>query len=239
MYKNKKILGVITARGASKSIPQKNIRPLADKPLIAHTIAAALGSRYLTRAIVSTEDEEIARIAREHGAEVPFVRPKELAQDDTPHIPVVQHALGWLEENEDEQYDYVMILQPTSPLRAPEDIDACIVKIIETGADSVMSKVELLDFNIRKLKRIEDDVIFPLVEEEGPASSRRQDAPKVYKRNCAIYLTRTALVKQGDLFGTMSRPYIMPPERSIDINEPFDFELAEFLLQRRQKQQDI
>lgn len=164
---------------------------------------------------------------------MPFMRPSELAQYNTPHLPVVQHALHWLKENAGEEYDYVMILQPTSPLRTAEDIDASIVKAIDTGADSVMSKVEVADFDPVKIKRIENDLILPLFADEGTQSARRQSGQKAYKRNCAIYLTKTECVMNGDLFGKISRPYIMPPERSIDINEPFDLELAEFLLRRK------
>ncbi len=235
MYKNKKILGLITARGGSTSIPKKNIVSLAGKPLIWYTIEAAKNSRLLTRTVVSTDDEEIAAVAKEYGAEVPFMRPSELARPDTPHMPVVQQALQWLKEQQGGTYDYVMILQPTSPLRAAEDIDNAIIKAVDTGADSVMSKVELVDFDPRKIKRIEDDVILPMFKDEGSQSSRRQEEKKAYKRNCAIYLTKTDLIMRGDLFGQVSRPYIMPPERSIDINEPFDLELAEFLLSKSWK----
>lgn len=233
MYKNKKILGLITARGGSVSIPKKNIFPLAGKPLIWHTIEASKNSVLLTRTIVSTDDPEITAIAKEYGADVPFMRPSELAQHNTPHLPVVQHALDWLKENAGEEYDYVMILQPTSPLRTDKDIDAAIAKAVDTDADSVMSMAELVDFDSRKIKKIEDDIILPMFEDEGRISALRQLGQRAYKRNCAIYLTKTDLIMQGDLFGQVSRPYIMPLERSVDINEPFDLELAEFLLQRK------
>jgi N-acylneuraminate cytidylyltransferase/CMP-N,N'-diacetyllegionaminic acid synthase len=235
MYKNKKILGIITARGGSKGIPGKNIKELGGKPLIAYTIEAANKSNYLTRTIVSTDYKEIAEVSKKYGADVPFLRPAELAQDKSTSMEVVQHALNWLKENEGEEYDYLMILQPTSPFRTAEDIDECIKKIVDTGADSVMSMVELVDFSLKKLKRIENDLILPLVEDEGKQSSRRQDLDKLYKRNCAIYLTKTDLIMKGDLFGQVSRPYLMPEERSVDINKPVDFELAEFLIERLEK----
>lgn len=236
MYHGKKIIGIITARGGSKGIPRKNIKKLLGKPLIAHTILAAKGSKHLTRCIVSTEDEEIAEIARAHGCEVPFMRPKELAQDSSTSMAVVQHALSWLKEYEGETYDYLMILQPTSPLRTGEDIDAAIEKIVATDADSVISVVELANFGPRKMNRIEDDIIRPYFDEHeiGKESERRQDLEPVYRRNgAAIYLTKTELIEQGDLFGTVSRPYIMPRERSVDIDEPVDFELAEFFMRHR------
>ncbi|MFH1822348.1 MAG: acylneuraminate cytidylyltransferase family protein [Patescibacteria group bacterium] len=232
MYKNKIILGVITARGGSKSIPKKNIINLAGKPLITYTIEATKKSRYLTRTIVSTDDQEIADIAKKYGAEVPFLRPAHLAQDQSTSMEVVQYCLKWFKENEDKNYDYLMILQPTSPLRTAKDIDNCIIKAIDTGADSVMSMKEMEDFSIKKLKRIENDLILPWLKEEGKESSRRQDLDKVYKRNCAIYLTKTELIIQGDLFGSISRPYLMPDERSVDINSLVDLDIAEFWLKK-------
>ncbi len=232
MYKGKRILGIIPARGGSKGIPRKNVTPLAGRPLIAYTLEAACGSRHLTRCIVSTDSDDIATVAREYGGDVPFMRPSELAGDDSTSIAVVQHALRWLRDH-GEEYDYVMILQPTSPLRTAQDIDACIEKIVDTGADSVMSMVQLSDMAPQKLKRIEEDAIAPLLQEEGKASQQRDASGPVYKRNTAVYLTRTSLIEQGDLFGAVSRPYLMPRERSIDINEPVDLEMAEFFLKRK------
>ncbi|KKW42381.1 MAG: hypothetical protein UY92_C0007G0020 [Candidatus Magasanikbacteria bacterium GW2011_GWA2_56_11] len=232
MYKEKRVLGIITARGGSKGIPRKNIKDLAGRPLIAHTIEAAKQSAYLTRCVVSTDDPEIAAVARSWGADVPFMRPAELAGDRSTSLEVVRHALGELCQSGD-AYDYVMILQPTSPLRTTADIDACIAKIVDTGADSVMSMMELVDFSLKKLKRLEGDLILPLAEEEGSASSRRQSLVPLYKRNGAIYLTRVSLLEQGDMFGQVSRAHLMPPERSVDINEPIDFLLAEFYLRHQ------
>lgn len=232
MYKGKTTLGIITARGGSKGIPRKNIRELCGKPLIAYTTDAAKQSKYLTRCIVSTEDDEIASIAKELGAEVPCPRPRELAHDTSTTIEVLQHVLLWLEKNEEERYDYVMVLQPTSPLRTAEDIDACIKKIVDTNADSVMSMVQLQDMSLAKLKKIENDRILPLLEEEDSAPTPRHKIGAIYKRNTAIYLTKKDLIKQGDMFGAVSRPYVMPPERSIDINDPIDWALAEFFIHR-------
>ncbi len=232
MYREKRILGVITARGGSKGIPRKNIKELLGRPLIAYTIEAASRSRRLTKFIVSTDDSKIQAIAKGLGAEVPFLRPAEISGDDSRSLDAVRHALLWLEER-GEKYDYVMILQPTSPLRTAEDIDKSIEKIVETGADSVMSMVELVDMSLKKLKIIENDLILPYAKEEGRLSAFRKEGVKVYKRNCAIYLTRVEWIKKASLFGKISRPYIMPPERSIDINEPADFEMAEFWINRK------
>ena len=231
-YKGRTVLGLIPARAGSKSVPAKNKRTLGGAPLIAHTIEAAKSSAHLTAVVVTTDDDEIIRIAADLGVPAPFKRPAELAQDSSTGLSVVQHAVRFLEAR-GESFDYVAILQPTSPLRTAEDIDACIAKIVDTGADSVMSMVELVDFSLKKLKRIENDVILPLLEPEGDTTAPRQEAPTMYKRNCAIYLTRTELLMRGDLFGKISRPYVMPPERSVDINTASDFELAEFYMARR------
>jgi len=235
MYKDKKILGVITARGGSKGIPRKNIKNLAGKPLIAHTIEEAKKSQMLTRCIVSTDDDEIAEISRNYGADIPFMRPSEFAQDESTSMEAVQHAIKFLKEEKDEKYDYLMILQPTSPLRSSKDIDKSIKVAIDNDSDSVMSMMELDDFSIKKLKKIENGLILPWIEDEGTESSRRQDLSRVYKRNCAIYLTKTELIMKGDLFGEKSCAYVMPEERSVDINRLIDFDLAEFWLKQSHK----
>jgi CMP-N-acetylneuraminic acid synthetase len=231
-----RVLGVITARGGSKGVPRKNIRLLGGKPLIAWTIEAAQGSKLLTDFLVSTDDQEIADVARAHGAPVPFLRPAELATDTAKSIPVIQHALTWMKEQAGKEYDAVMILQPTSPFRTAEDIDGCIQKMIETSCDSVMSMMKLTDTSLSKLKRLEGDRILTYAEAEGKQSASRHDLPDVYKRNCAIYLTRVALLQAGDLFGVDSRAFVMPAERSLDINTPMDFAFAEWMAERQLKE---
>lgn len=235
MYKGKKILGIITARGGSKGIPGKNIKPLNGKPLIAYTIKAAQESKLLTRAIVSTDYNDIAEVSRKYGGDVPFLRPAEIAQDKSTSIDVVKHALSWLKDNQKEEYDYVMILQPTSPLRTSEDIDECIKIAIEKDADSVMSMKELDDFSPKKLKKIENGLIRPYFEEEGAQSAQRQSLDRMYKRNCAVYLTKTEHILNNDLFGKNSYGYIMPEERSVDTNKPVDFEMAEFWIRHNEE----
>jgi len=231
-----RVLGVITARGGSKGIPRKNILPLHGKPLIAWTIEAVKESRLLTDCVVSTDDQEIAEIAKRFGASVPFLRPATLSTDEAKSLSVIQHAITWMEEHKGESYDAVMILQPTSPFRTSTDIDASITKMIETDADSVMSMVKLIDVSLPKLKRIEGDRIFPFTKEgEGSESSARHDLPDVYKRNCAVYLTKVSFLMKGDLFGEDSRAYIMPEERSVDINTKLDFSFAEFLVKQSVK----
>lgn len=226
----KTTIGIITARGGSKSIPRKNIKELAGKALIGYTIEAALASK-LDRVILSTDDDEIAEVGKSFGVEVPFMRPADLAQDESTSMDVVQHALSVLKENKGVTYDYLMILQPTSPFRTAADIDACLDLAGENDADSVMSMVELEDFSPKKLKRIDENgIILPFLEEEGATSGRRQDAQEVYKRNAAIYLTKIEYIMRGDLFGKKSYAYVMSQERSVDINVLMDFEIAEYLL---------
>lgn len=231
MHANKKFLGIITARGGSKGIPRKNIAPLCGKPLIAYTIEAAKGSKLLDRCIVSTDDTEIADIAKKLGADVPFLRPENLATDKSLALDVLAHAIKTLAE-QGERYDYVLMLQPTSPLRTPEDIDACIRLATEKNADSVFSLKFLPDFAVQKIKTLKDGKIVSLFEEEKGQSAPRQKGPDAYKRNCAVYLTKTDLILKGDQFGTASYGYVMPEERSLDINHPVDMDLAEFWMKR-------
>jgi len=224
------VVGLVTARGGSKSIPRKNVKLLAGKPLIAWTIEAALGSHGLSRVIISTEDEEIARVAREWGAEVPFMRPLELAQDASPHIAVLQHAIHWLGENEKVYPDYVMTLQPTSPLRTAEDIDAAI-KIAERYAAIAVVSVCETDHHPYLSKRVTEDGTLADFVPSNIAYLRRQVLSPAYVLNGAVYLNRRESLLEDEVFlpkGTY--PYIMSPERSLDLNTELDFKFAEFLL---------
>ena len=231
MLNDKTFLGIIPARGGSKGIPGKNIIDLNGKPLIAYTLEAAEHSTLLDRCIVSTDDETIAKIAKEHGGDVPFMRPDTLATDEALALDTLNHAIEEL-ENAGEHYDYILMLQPTSPLRTGEDIDACIRLAVDKNADSVFSMKKLSDFAPQKLKVLEDGLIKPLIEEETGQSDPRHKGPDVYKRNCAVYLTRTELIKAGNQFGEQSYAYEMPEERSIDINDPKDLALTKFWMNK-------
>lgn len=226
------VLGIITARGGSKGIPNKNIALLRGKPLLAYTIDAAKGSKLLMRTIVSTDSNEVAEVARSLGAEVPFMRPAELSTDSALALDVLSYVIRYIEEHDEQSFDYVMMLQPTSPLRTSEDIDACIRIAQETDADSVFSMKELPDFAPQKIKTIENGEITSFLQEEKGQSAPRHKGKKAYKRNCAVYLTRTELILKGDQFGKKSMAYVMPRERSIDINDPVDLELAEFWMKK-------
>ena len=229
-----RVLGIVTARGGSKGIPRKNIVPLLGKPLLEYTADAALSAKRLTRVILSTEDEEIAHIGRQCGLDIPFFRPVELAADDTPTISVLQDAVRRLEAS-GERYDAVLTLQPTNPLRLPEDIDGSIEQLEESGADSVISFVDVGEKHPARMKFVSPDgrVLDPPFAEafEG---QRRQDLPKLYLREGSIYLTRHAvLMEQNSLKGRDCRIWIIPQERYCNIDTPFDLFLAEQMLKYR------
>ena len=226
-------LAIITARGGSKGIPKKNLALLLGRPLLAYTAEAALAARRVNRVILSTNDPEIAESGRRLGIDVPFLRPPELALDDTPHIPVLQHALGSVEAT-DGPYDAVLTLQPTNPLRLPEDIDGAIALLEESKADSVISFAAIGDKHPARMKELDPDgwVIDPPFAEAFEGQPRQQ-LSKLYLRDGSIYLTRRAvLMEQNSLKGARCRAWIMPEERACNIDTPLDLFLAEQLLRR-------
>ena len=228
-----KILGIIPARGGSKGIPNKNLALLCGRPLLAYTADAVKQSRKLTRTIVSTDDERIAECARSLGLEVPFMRPAPLAADDAPMLPVVQHALEAMKERGFDA-DMVVLLQPTSPLRRAEHIDAAIDWLERTAADSMVSVVEVPhQFNPVSVMRLEDGLLKPFLD--GPTPTRRQDKPRVFARNGpAVLAVRAAVVASGSLYGERSWPLGMSAEDSIDIDTPRDLQLVEWVLASKQ-----
>jgi CMP-N-acetylneuraminic acid synthetase len=229
------VLGLITARGGSKRLPRKNVKLLAGKPLIAWTIETARQSHRLSRVIVSTDDAEIARVAQGWGAEVPFMRPEALGQDESSHISVVTHAIRWLEEHRQGAPDYVMLLAPTSPLRTAEDIEAAIDIARRRAAVAVVS-VCVPDRHPYLCKRILADgtlTDFVPLPRELP-SLRHQDLPPAYGLNGAIYLNRReSLLRDGTFVPPGTVAYVMPPERSLDIDSSWDFDLAGLILRDR------
>jgi CMP-N-acetylneuraminic acid synthetase len=225
-----RVLGVIPARGGSKGVPGKNIRPLHGLPLIGHTIAAARTSR-LARVVLSTDDAEISRVGRELGAEVPFVRPPELATDKATSLPVMQHALAACEaERGGERYDAVMMLQPTTPLRLASDIDRAIAMLEESGADSVISVVDVLAHHPARMKYLEGDRLIDPPFCEAYENQPRQELRPMFIRNGAIYLTRREVLLGGSFKGRDCRGLVMPAERSVNIDTLDDFRHAEWVL---------
>ena len=227
------ILALITARGGSKGIPGKNIKPLAGKPLIAWTIETALASRSLARVIVSTDDTEIAEVSREWGAEIPFLRPVELAQDASSHISVVEHALQWVETNDHWLPDYVLLLQPTSPFRMVEDIDGAIEVARQKDANAVLGVCPAHNHPYLTKRILDDGTLADFISVDM-AYMRRQDLLPAYVINGAIYLNKSSsLLQQRSFFPPGALPYIMLPERSMDIDTPWDFYLADLILRNR------
>jgi len=231
-----RILGIIPARGGSKGIPAKNRRMLVGKPLVAHTIEAALRCAHHLRVVVSTDCKEIAEISRSSGAEIPFMRPKELARDDTPTYPVVRHVLRDLKELDGYVPDLVVLLQPTSPLRGSELIDQGIRLLLEENADSVVSVCEAEHSPYWMYTTTGDRRIVPLIE-SAPACLHRQDLPSVYRLNGALYVLRAdSLGTRESLLGIDTCALVMSQEESVDIDDEIDFLLAETLLTRRLKE---
>jgi CMP-N,N'-diacetyllegionaminic acid synthase len=228
---NMRVLGIVTARGGSKGIRKKNIVPLLGKPLLAYTAAAALAAKRLNRVVLSTENEEIVRVGQEYGLETPFLRPMELARDDTPTIPVLQHLVNKLEIS-GEYYDAILLLQPTSPLRSCEDIDGAVELLEATKADSVISLVEVGEKHPARMKSVTSDgrVVDPPFA-EAHEGQRRQELSKLYLREGSIYLTRRdVLMKQNSLKGRDCRAWLIPSDRACNIDTPFDLFLAEQIL---------
>jgi CMP-N,N'-diacetyllegionaminic acid synthase len=231
------IMAIIPARGGSKSIPRKNIKLLAGKPLIVYTIETALECRILDRVIVSTDDKEIATISKKHGAEVPFIRPRELALDSTPMLPVLQHAVSYMERNEKCHIDIVILLQPTAPFREVSDIENCIEKLKNEKADSVVTVCEAEHNPYFVMMKFQNDNLVPFLKTEKPMT-RRQDAPKIYRLNGAVYaIRRDVLMDENKIFTNNTKAIIMPQERSIDLDRQLDFEFAEFLMKTRYAQE--
>ncbi len=233
---NRKILIVITARGGSKGVLRKNIRDINGKPLIAYAIEAALQAKsYVYKVVVSTDDEEIAAVSKAYGAEVPFMRPDALATDKAASLMVVQHAVRTIEEQDGITLDWSMLVQPTNPLITGDDIIGAIDLIADhRGATSIVSVVDAMESHPLKALKTKNGYLIPYID-GAPQAIRRQDLnPQVYKRNGSMYLTRRDILMEGnDLYGDMIVPYIMPAERSLDIDTEFDLKLAEFIIQNK------
>lgn len=228
-----RILAVILARGGSKAVPKKNLRPLCGVPLIAYTVVEACRSKLISRVIVSSDSEEIRNVAINYGAEAPFARPVELSTDSAKAVDCDRHALLWAEAQEGRCYDCVVELLCTNPMKTSEDIDSALQKLIDTGADSVIGVSKLDDHHPIRIKKIVDDHIQDFCLPEIPETHRQGLKPDAYIRNGSIYAVRRDLIIRGIRYGTTnSRPYLMPPEKSVNIDSEMDLLLAELLLQK-------
>ena len=228
-----KILTIIPARGGSKGIKLKNLSKINGKPLVAFSIEHSLASKLINRTIVSTDNEEIAKVSEEYGAEIPIFRSKELAGDRVLDLPVFEHMLTYLKEEENYEPEIVVHLRPTSPYRKAEWVDSAIKLLIEnTSADSIRSVSEPSQHPYRVFE-IKNKYLFPLMHERHPEPYllRRQDLPKMYYYNCVIDVTKPSTIfNKKSMTGDKMLPFIMKPEDSIDIDKPMDLEFAKFFL---------
>lgn len=229
-----RVLYLITARGGSKGVPNKNIRLVGGLPLIAYKIIAAQKSNVDKRIIVSTDSDKIADVAIQYGAEVPFMRPEYLASDTAGSMDVVMHAVQWIEENDKSKYDYICLLEPSSPFATSKDLDAAIQLILQKKADTLLGMEEA---------GITRNFIHPLDDRGGLSffyneikrltSVRRQDQVPEYTMNGCMYIAKWDYFKENKLFHSDdSVPYIMPAEKSVEIDSMIDYEFACFLVEK-------
>jgi len=221
-------LGVIPARGGSKGIPRKNIKLLAGKPLLQYTAEAALAAKRLSKVILSTEDQEIAEVGRQCGLEVPFLRPPDLARDDTPTLPVLQHAVRALED-QGERYDAICLLQPTNPFRRAEEIDACIQLLEESKADSVITVLPVPHvYNPHWVYFQQDEGFLRLSTGEASPIPRRQSLPRAFHREGSVYVTKRGVLLDGNsLYGEKVAGHVMDASRSVNLDTLADWAEAE------------
>jgi len=225
VYKGKKILAVITARGGSKRLPDKNILDLAGKPLIAWTIDEAKKSKYIDKLIVSTDSIKIVKVSKKYGAEVPFIRPEHLANDKADSISVLKHAIDFYKD----EFYYIILLQPTSPLRKVEDIDSAI-EILDDQTKAIVSVCET-DHSPLWSNTLPKDLSMKDFIREDVKNKRSQDLPVYYRLNGAIYISEIDyLIKMNGFIGGRTNAMIMLNEKSIDIDKRIDFDFVEFLI---------
>lgn len=228
------VLGLICARGGSKRVPRKNLRPLGGKPLIAHTIQTALQCRYVSPLIVSTEDEEIAKVAKRWGADVPFMRPAPLAADDSAEWLSWQHALIQMERILEKRIDYLIGLPTTSPFRSTEDIDGCFQKLIHSDADAVITLCEADRNPYFNMVTLQDSWL-KIAIPSAKRVVRTQEAPTVYGITTVAYACRRDFVLNSEsLFDGKIQGVLVPKERALDIDTEIDLKFAEFLIQNQE-----
>jgi len=224
-------IATICARGGSQGLPGKNIRPLLGKPLIVHTIEHALACRSLDAVYVSTDDEAIAQVARSAGARVPFLRPAELATSDAPKIPVIEHLVAAVERG-GVAVERIVDLDPTSPLREVQDIEACLA-LLDAATDVVITGYEAEKNPYFNMVEFAGDGAVRLVKPPPREFQGRQSAPKVYAMNASIYVWHRRSLSKG-LWSGRARLHVMPRERSIDVDSLLDFRLVELLMKEKQ-----
>lgn len=230
------VIGFIFARGGSKGVPRKNVRPLAGKPLIAYAIETAFASSLIDRVVVSTDNVEIAKVARRYRAEVPFIRPAALAQDDSPEWLAWQHAIRMIEMEQDERkMDIFVCIPPTSPLRSVEDVDACIQILQDSDADIVITVTPARRSPHFNMVVMDENCSVQLVIPPEERIYHRQTAPEVYDMTTVAYAARPEFIlNSSSAFDGNVKALIVPEERSLDIDTELDFLVAEFLMEQAQ-----
>lgn len=227
------ILGIIPARGGSKGVKDKNIRLLLGKPLIAYSIECGLSCPSIDRLIVSTDSEKIADISKRYGAEIPFIRPSELARDDTPMMPVLEHAIKTCENIYSSQIRAIVLLDATSPLRMANDIENCIKIFNDGDGDAVISAAPARRNPYFNMVVIENSYIRLAIEPERPIT-RRQDCPPVYDLNNSIWVfSRKAVIEDKQRIPKRSKIYLMDEFSSVDVDRELDFKILEILIKER------
>jgi len=225
------VLAIIPARGGSKGLPGKNIKNLCGKPLIAYTIEAALKSKKITQVVLSTDDEEIAKACEKYDIEIPFLRPKELAGDNSLIVDTYIYTVDKINKEQNKNYTSIVALLPTCPLRTSKDIDEAIALYEKRQADSVISFYEA-PHPVQWYKTIDENGVLRSILPEGDRLANRQEEQKSYLPNGAIYVFNMDLLRDKKYYSDKTYPYIMPANRSIDIDSAFDFDMAEFLLSK-------
>ncbi len=230
-----KILAFIPARSGSKRIPKKNIKLLKGKPLIAYTIEAARKSNYINRIVVSTDSEEIAAVAKQYGAEVPFLRPESISKSNSTEMEFFNHALDWFIKNEKYEPDLIVLLYPTSPFRKPQSIDNAIKEMLKHPKADSLRSIKLCSEHPYKMWVIKDGYLKPFVKGKNPNihTFSYHLLPAVYIQNASIYITKLSTIRNKESpTGDTIIPFIMDEIESIDINSPLDFEFAEMMMER-------
>ena len=231
-----KLLSVIPARGGSKSIEKKNIQLINGFPLIYYTIKEAKKVKYITDLIVSTDDKNIAEISENYGAEVPFIRPKKLAKDDTLSIDVLKHSLKEMENIKKIKYDAILMLQPTSPFRKSKHINDSINIFLNNDCDSVVSVVLVNGYHPFRMKRMMGKKIINYIDQGFEDMRPRQDLPKAYIRNGAIYLSKSNVIRHSNyIVGENCNGLVMQSQYSVNIDNKLDLEFAKFLMEKNEK----
>ena len=234
-----KILGIIPARGGSKRIPGKNTKLFCGRPLIEYIIESSLHSKFLDRIVINSDDEKVLNIGSKYPEIIRIKRPDELSGDKARAIEYVRHTIDVLNQGNNEQFDIVVILQPTSPLTTGEDIDNTIQILINAKSDSAVSVMKLNHaIHPVKMKTMEKGRLFPFIEEENGRMAE-DELPEIYVRNCSVYASTINTIQQNKIIGDDCRGYLMPSIRSVDINDLLDFEFAEFLMTKQLKQKAV